>query len=180
MDYSLEKFLIVQLVILWPTLVTGGGEAVWVQHDKLASNIMKKFFIILCLAVCALCSCTKEAPDSGNKGTFTLIGKWGMVSGTITDKNGNTTRYDEYEGFYYQYLEFKASGSLVRTTNPDGTITQGVYSFNDATRGLSYKYDGDMYYLNAMVSVISPTEMNMTTDYGTAGRITQHFRKVTK
>ena len=103
-----------------------------------------------------------------------------MVSGTITDKTGTTTRYDEFPCSYYQYLEFKSSSSLEKTTLPDGKMTQGVYTFNDATRALTNKYDGDMYYYNATISVISPSEMNMTTDYGTAGKITQYFKKLSK
>lgn len=33
-----------------------------------------------------------------------------------------------------------------------------------------------MYYYNATISVISPSEMNMTTDYGSAGKITQYSK----
>lgn len=132
-------------------------------------NIKKILFFAMCL-VCFM-ACSKDSP-------FTLIGKWGMDSGTITDKDGSTERYGLGKGSYYQYLEYKVDGTLVKTTLPDRNIVYGVYTFNNASRELSYKYDGDLYYYSASINVLSVKEMIITTDYGSNGRITQHMVKL--
>ena len=102
-----------------------------------------------------------------------------MVSGTITNANGSTNHYESLgSNVYYQYLEFQAGGTLIKTTLPDGSVKYGTYTYNDANHSLSYKYDGDMYYYSAIVSIISNKEMNISTDYGAQGRITQYFVKL--
>ena len=133
-----------------------------------------KRLALICLAILAvLTSCTKE------DAAFTIIGPWGMVSGTITNSDGTTNRYDSMgAGAYYEYMEFKTDGTLIRTSLPSQEKTYGVYTYNDATKSLSYKYDGDKYYYPATVNVISSTEMNVTTDWGSVGRMTQYFVKV--
>lgn len=103
-----------------------------------------------------------------------------MVSGTINDADGTTKRYPSLgEGSYYQYLEFYADGSLKKITEPDKTVTYGVYVYNESSGELSYKYDGNKYYLPGSIYVLSPKEMNLTTDYGSSiGVITQYFVKL--
>lgn len=136
---------------------------------------IKQGFLLLAVGLVCCIACTKEVPDS----TFTLIGTWGMDSGTITNGDGTTKRYDNLGGnTYYQYLEYKVDGTLIQTSLPNGTQKYGVYSYNDASRELSYKYDGDLYYYPASVNIISAKEMIITTDYGSSGRITQHMIKL--
>ena len=130
---------------------------------------------VLLFGLVSFASCTK---DEG-AGRFSIIGPWGMVSGTITDGDGKTTRYDSMgTGYYYEYMEFKADGTLIRTALPSKEKEYGVYTYNDATKSLSYKYDDNKYYQSAMVNVISVTEMNVTTDWGSVGRMTQYFVRV--
>lgn len=136
---------------------------------------MKKTLIIVAI-VLGLCSCT-----SSDVGSFNIIGLWGLVSETITDGNGKTDRFDPLEsGAFYEYFEFKADGTLVRTTVYNNKTVLGIYTYNDATRALSYKFDGNKYYFPAVVNVISAKEMNITTDGGSVGRMTQYFVKVKK
>ena len=134
---------------------------------------MKRHLLLLLLIPFLLISCTKD------NGYFTLIGKWAMVSGTITDSDGKTQRFEKLGAKeYYQYMEFRADGTLIKTTLPDKTASYGVYVYNDATRAISYKYDGYSYYVPGIISVISAKEMNLTTDYGPVGSSTQYFVKV--
>lgn len=122
---------------------------------------------IICLA--SFSSCTKD---------FSIIGKWGLVSWTASNLSGDSSRYDPLEsGDYYEYLEFKADGTLIMTSLPDNIKKNGTYSYNDATREMSYRYDGDAHYYQATVFVVSPTEMTLTTDVS-YGRWTQYFEKV--
>lgn len=130
---------------------------------------------ILTLALFAFSSCTKDHSPS----QFSIIGPWGMVSGTITNSDGATNRYDAMgAGLYYEYMEFKVDGTLIRTSLPSQEKQYGVYTYNDASKALQYKYDGDKFYQPASVNVISATEMNVTTDWGSVGRMTQYFVKV--
>ena len=133
------------------------------------------FMAILVIGLVSVSSCSKdEGADS-----FSIIGPWGMVSGTITDADGNTNRYDSMgAGQYYEYMEFKADGTLIRTSLPSQEKKYGVYTYNDAAKSLSYKFDGEKYYQPATVNVISAKEMNVTTDWGSVGRMTQYFVKV--
>ena len=135
---------------------------------------MKKLASIISLVILfTITACTKE------DASFSIIGPWGMVSGTITNSDGTTNRYDSMgAGAYYEYMEFKADGTLIRTSLPSQEKTYGVYTYNDASKSLSYKYDGDKYYYPASVNVISNKEMNITTDWGSVGRMTQYFVKV--
>ena len=102
-----------------------------------------------------------------------------MVSGTITNSDGTTNRYEPLgAGSYYEYMEFKVDGTVIRTSLPSKEKKYGVYTYNDASKSLSYKFDGDKYYQPATINVISATEMNMTTDWGSVGMMTQYFVKV--
>lgn len=137
----------------------------------------KRLMIIgaIALSFLSVCFCTKDySPNE-----FSIIGPWGMVSGTITSGDGITTRYESLGlGSYYEYLEFEVDGTLIRTSLPDKEKEYGVYTYNDASKSLSYKFDGDKYYQPATINVISATEMNMTTDWGSVGIMTQYFIKV--
>lgn len=131
--------------------------------------------IILATSLLSSSSCSKE----NNPDQFSIIGPWGMVSGTITNSDGTTNRYDVMgAGLYYEYMEFKVDGTLIRTALPSQEKKYGVYTYNDASKTLQYKYDGDKFYQPAVVNVISATEMNVTTDWGSVGRMTQYFVKV--
>ena len=136
---------------------------------------MKKTILLLLSAVLMLQSCFKDNTEA----KFTIIGPWGMVSGTITDSDGTTTRYDAMSpGSYYEYMEFKADGTLIRTSMPSQEKKYGVYTYNESSSEMQYKFDGDKYYQPASVYVISATEMNLTTDWGSVGRMTQYFVRV--
>lgn len=131
-------------------------------------NALYKFVIFLSsILLFTACSLEKEP-------TFTIIGTWGMVSGTISMSDGTTTRYEELSaGEYYEILEYKTDGTLVKTFSVE---EYGVYTFNNITNELSYKYDGEKYYRPATVQVIDYDEIIVTTDYGVdVGRITQYF-----
>ena len=131
-------------------------------------NALYKFIIFLSsILLFTACSLEKEP-------TFTIIGTWGMVSGTISMSDGTTTRYEELSaGEYYEILEYKTDGTLVKTFSVE---EYGVYTFNNITNELSYKYDGEKYYRPATVQVIDYDEIIVTTDYGVdVGRITQYF-----
>lgn len=130
-------------------------------------------FFVACLGV--FTSCNKD--NSAN--SFSIIGPWGMISGTITNSDGTTDRYDSMGiGDYYEYREYKPDGTLIWTKLPSQEKEYGVYTFNSATRKLTYKFDGAMIYSNATVNIISATEMNVTTDWGSFGMLTQYFVKV--
>ena len=140
-------------------------------------SLVKSLLIIAALAfsLVSISSCTKD----DNTGDFTIIGPWGMVSGTITGSDGTTNRYEPLGiGSYYEYMEFKVDGTVIRTSLPSKEKKYGVYTYNDASKSLSYKFDGDKYYQPATINVISATEMNMTTDWGSVGMMTQYFVKV--
>lgn len=102
-----------------------------------------------------------------------------MVSGTISNADGTTNRYNKLSsGGYYQILEFQTEGTLIRITMPDYIKSYGVYTFNNVTNELSYKFDGNKYYFPATVQIINTDEMVITTDYGTnIGKSTQYFVK---
>lgn len=134
-------------------------------------NILKGTLVFV-TSLILLVSCHKEREEA-----FTIIGEWGMVSGTISDANGTTDRYDKHSsGAYYQLLKFRTDGTLIRTSMPDYLISYGVYTFNNVTNELSYKFDGNRYYFPATVQIVSADEMIITTDYGpNIGRSIQYF-----
>ena len=138
---------------------------------------MKRVFYLLVLfwgIVSSVSSCEKEDISS-----FTIIGKWGMVSGSITEGDGSTKEYGSLgKDTYYQTLEFKPDGTLSKTIWPSGSISHGDYSFFEAGKILSYKFNGDEYYYSASIFVFSSREITITTDYGSAGHISQHFVKL--
>ena len=148
-----------------------------VKHIKNINTMKKSLFSLVVLFASILlftsCSDEKEQP-------FSIIGEWGMVSGTISDADGTTDRYEKLpSGAYYQLMEFRTDGTLIRTYMPDYIRSYGVFTFNNVTNMLSYKYDGDRFYVRANVQIIDADEMIVTTDYGTSiGRITQYFVKI--
>ena len=137
-------------------------------------NFFKSIFVIFA-SIVLFASCSNEKEK-----VFSIIGEWGMVSGTISDADGTTDRYDKLSsGAYYQLLEFRTDGTLIRTYMPDYIRSYGVFTFNNVTNVLSYKYDGDRYYLRSNVQIVDADEMMITTDYGeNIGRTTQYFVKI--
>lgn len=132
-----------------------------------------QLFSVTVITVLLFASCEKE-----EEATFSLIGKWAMVSGTITNSDGSVDRYPNLgKGQYYQYMEFRTDGTLIKTTMPDKTAYYGTYTYNDATKDLSYKYDGDKYYYLGSINIVSAKEIILTTDYQSLGRVTQNFIK---
>lgn len=137
-------------------------------------NFFKSIFVIFA-SIVLFASCSNEKEK-----VFSIIGEWGMVSGTISDADGTTDRYDKLSsGAYYQLMEFRTDGTLIRTYMPDYIRSYGVFTFNNVTNVLSYKYDGDRYYLRSNVQIVDADEMIITTDYGeNIGRTTQYFVKI--
>ena len=141
--------------------------------------------VLLCLSFGAS-SCSSNDTNGNPTQTsssidqqFTLIGAWGMVSGTITDGNGKTTRYGAFpEGKYYEYELFYLDGSFQRLDTNGNELTRGVYTYNSATQVLRMKEDQYKYFTNATVTILSVTEINIFTDYETAGSATQYMVKV--
>ena len=133
----------------------------------------KSIFITI-TSVILLISCSEEKEK-----VFSIIGEWGMVSGTISNADGTTNRYNKLSsGGYYQILAFQTEGTLIRVTMPDYIKSYGVYTFNNVTNELSYKFDGNKYYFPATVQIINTDEMIITTDYGmNIGKSTQYFVK---
>lgn len=110
--------------------------------------------------------------------TFSLLGKWGMISGTITDSDG-TKRYGELgKDTYYQYLEYKADGTYIKTTFPDLQEYYGTYVYNASNSAMQYKLDTENYYAPAIVTVHSPIEMTLYTDWGSIGNMSQYLKKI--
>lgn len=134
------------------------------------NTLYKLIVLISSLLFLNACSTEKEP-------AFTIIGTWGMVSGTISEGDGTTNRYDEMpSGKYYEILEYKTDGTLIRTSS---VKEYGVYTFNNITNELSYKFDGEKYYRPATIQVIDYDEMIVTTDYRfNIGRITQYFVRI--
>ena len=135
-------------------------------------RLIAVFICIINLLI--LTGCTKE-----NSNSFSIIGKWGMVSGSITNKDGSVNRYGKLgSNIYYQYIEYKVDGTIIKTTEPDKKVSYGDYVYNEASKLLQYKFDGEQYYVNASINVVSSNEMTVTFDYGSAGRIIQYFFKL--
>ena len=93
-------------------------------------TIMKKYLSLSLFAIgLSLNACSSGSSNSptNDPGTFTIVGKWGMVSGTTTDKNGATTRYPAHaSGAYYQYETYYPDGTFVRNDISGGELTRGV------------------------------------------------------
>jgi hypothetical protein len=69
-------------------------------------NFFKSIFVIFA-SIVLFASCSNEKEK-----VFSIIGEWGMVSGTISDADGTTDRYDKLSsGAYYQLLEFRTDGT---------------------------------------------------------------------
>ena len=141
------------------------------------SNLFTKIFLrkfAITISTFLFISCSVN-----NEEAFTIIGKWGMVSGTISNPDGTTNRYDKLSsGNFYQTIEYQKDGTLIKITFPDYIKSYGIYTFNNVTNELSYKLDGDIYYCPAIVQIIDNDEMIITTNYGTnIGKITQYFIK---
>ena len=119
---------------------------------------------------------SQPQPQSQSKAAvFTIVGTWGMVSGTITNSDGTTNRYDALsDGKFYQVIQYKIDGTYIKTTSAG--VSYGTYSYNDSNHSLKYKLDSDQYYAPAIVTVHSPYEMTIFTDWGSVGSMTQYFR----
>ena len=109
---------------------------------------------------------------------FTIIGTWGMRSGSITDDDGTETYPDFGKDNYYQIIEYKYDGTYKKTTMPGKAVSYGTYSYNDSKQTLMYKLNSDKYYVNAYVTVVSAREMTVLTDWGSIGSMTQYFVKL--
>ena len=129
----------------------------------------------MCFSLIGVSCGASSSPDS-----FSIIGKWGMRSGTITNPNGTTDRYADYgPGQYYQTIEYKVDGTYIETTMPNKNISYGTYTYNSSNQSLSYKLDTDQYYVTASVTIITATEMNVFTNWGASiGSVTQYFVKI--
>ena len=137
---------------------------------------MKQTNIFAAIAVLILLSAGTSSCSSQE---FTIVGKWGMVSGSITDSNGSTNRYGELSnGSYYQILEYKIDGTYIRTSFPSKDVSYGTYTYNDSNHDLKYKLDGDKYYTPATITIHSANQMTIFTDWGSVGSMTQYMKKI--
>ena len=120
-------------------------------------------------------SCASEPLPEGD---FSIIGTWGMKSGSITDDSGTQTYPDLGKNNYYQIIEYKYDGTYKKTTMPTNAVSYGTYSYNDSNQTLRYKLNSDKYYVNAYVTVVSAREMTVLTDWESIGSMTQYFVKL--
>ena len=135
----------------------------------------RQSFIFICMVSALLCSC-----ERGND-VFAIVGEWGVTAITMTTPGGETERFEEMpKKQYYQRLEFKPDGTLVRTYDRTNTVNYGDYVFNAFSGSLQYKYDGQTKYINAIVTVNSPRDITITADLGSVGRDIYHAVKIGK
>ena len=125
---------------------------------------MKRLVYLICVIVLGLIvpSCEKESADL----SFDIIGKWGMIEGTIGGK--------EYAplgpGEYYETIEFKANGTYV----------EDLYSSDAENKYLRIKDSQYSYYVPTHVTIHSGREITLVMDYGQSGVITKHLVKILK
>lgn len=144
---------------------------------------MKKLLLSIIVLPVFLCSCretnSNNTSNANDDATFSIIGKWGMVSGTITNGDGATSRYSEHgDGYYYQILEYKLDGTFIKTPQPNGKSLYGTYTYNNADQSMKYKLDDEEYYVSASITIHSSVEMTIFTDWGSAGSMTQYMKKI--
>ena len=141
-----------------------------------SSHLLSKWLLrtqTIIVAFLLLNSCTKD------NGVFTIVGKWGVVSSTMTFPDGSVQRFPEFKDSYYEVVELKADGTIIRTTEPSKETSYGDYVFNEPAKTLQYKFDGNIRYMNATVNVNSPKDITVTTDYGPSiGRTIFHAAKI--
>ena len=129
----------------------------------------------MCMVATLACSC-----ERGND-VFAIVGEWGVTAITMTTPGGETERFEKMpKKQYYQRLEFKPDGTLVRTYDLTHTVNYGDYVFNAFSGSLQYKYDGQTKYINAIVTVNSPRDITITADLGSVGRDIYHAVKIGK
>ena len=116
-------------------------------------------------------SCDK---DSYADTPFTIVGKWGMVEGTIDGKEYGPMG----PGAYYQEIEFKANGTYVEYMY--SSVNTGVYTYDPDNKYLQMKDSQDRYYIPINVTVHTAVEITLVMDYGSAGVVTKHLVKITK
>ena len=98
---------------------------------------------------------------------------------TYTNHNGTVNRFPELYGDYYCTLQFKAEGTLIRYSSAGDKIEYGDYVYNDATRELEYKFDGNKKYIPAIINVNAARDITITSDYGSSiGRQIEHAKKI--
>lgn len=138
---------------------------------------MKKIIAVLFPLILAfpISGCSNE--ESAER--FELLGKWGMVSGSITNSDGTTDRYGELgKGNYYQTLEYKADGTYIKVAMPSGPTSYGTYTYNNSNQTMKYKLDGDRYYTNATITIHKANKITLFTDWGSVGSMTQYLVKI--
>ena len=136
---------------------------------KQIAKYIVAFFVVLLL----LCSCNKE------NGVFTIVGKWGVVSSTMTFPDGSVQRFPEFKDSYYEVVELKPDGTIIRTREPSKETSYGDYVYNAVSQVLQYKFDGNTRYMVATVNVNSAKDITVTTDYGPSiGRTIFHALKI--
>lgn len=135
---------------------------------------MKKthlLLILLLLPILAACSKPNDPRD------FPIVGKWGMVSGVIANQNGSVTYYEPM-GTYYQFLEFKSDRTLVKTELPNRKEHLGKYSYDPHTGRLQIDYYDTLYDPPVSLTIFSPDEIEILTDYDSDGYISQRFKRI--
>ena len=127
-------------------------------------------FSILIIGI-VLSSCEK---DSSADGPFTIIGKWGMVEGTIDGKEYGPMG----PGAYYQTIEFKTNGTYVEDLY--SSVSTGVYTYDVDNKYLQMKDSKYSYYVPTHVTIHTAVEITLVMDYGQSGTITKHLVKISK
>ena len=134
---------------------------------------MKRLLSLLSILLLSLVftSCEK---DSAADGPFTIVGKWGMVEGTINGKEYGPMG----PGAYYQTIEFKVNGTYVEDLY--SSVNTGVYTYDSDNKYLQMKDSQYSYYVPTYVTIHTAIEITLLMDYGQTGTITKHLVKISE
>ncbi len=153
---------------------------------------MKHYHLIaILLMLCVLPSCektpgTKEEPVEDEPEVFSIVGKWGMLSGETVDVDGQVSVQAELSpsmveayGKYYLFMEFNEDGTFEQTdVLENNRVTDGLYTYDEESSVLSYKYDGNWTYYEGKLEIKSEEYMTMTTEYETGWKKSQNFQRI--
>lgn len=108
-----------------------------------SNYILMKKIVLLFIAVACAFSCT----DMFFGTTYSLEGKWGMVSGGIK-RSGSFTSIEKMEEGYYKTIEFSADGTFKEVCGD--AVATGTYKMR-GSQSITYKYDsvpdkGSVYF----------------------------------
>ena len=115
---------------------------------------MKRIAVIV-----SFTSCDSEDAE------FTIVGRWGVVSGQeVTD--GGTIKYNPLpDGQYYEVVTYGCDGRF-NVLNVHNVCRLGSYSFDSITNELSYKLDSDKEFSSAHITILDCDRIEMSIDEG--------------